>query len=81
MTDDDRKPLKLSELAGDRDERGLICKKCGCRHFNVKHTRRGDGYILRERKCRNCGRVVWTNEKIWADPQNVALVPRGGPAS
>jgi hypothetical protein len=61
---DERTPLKLSELSGDRDERGLICKKCGCRHFNVKHTRPAPSSIMRERQCRHCGKVVWTREKM-----------------
>jgi uncharacterized Zn finger protein len=64
MTDDDRKPLRLSTLSGDRDERGLICKDCGCRDFRVLHTRRGPESIQRERQCRNCGKVVRTREKI-----------------
>ena len=43
---DERKPLKLSEFSGNRDDRGLICKECRCRDFRVLHTRRADGYIL-----------------------------------
>ena len=60
---DERTPLKLGELSGDRDERGLICKNCGCRHFNVLHTRPGPASIQRERQCRHCGKVVRTWEK------------------
>ena len=61
---DVRQPLEVSKLSDDRDERGLVCKKCGGRHFNVKHTRPAPSSIMRERECRNCGKVVWTREKI-----------------
>ena len=47
-----------------QDTLGLECRKCGCRHFSVLHTRRAQQAILRERQCRNCGKVVWTREKI-----------------
>jgi hypothetical protein len=60
---DEKTAIRMSELSGDRDERGLICKKCGCRDFRVKHTRPGTESIRRERECRHCGRVVWTCEK------------------
>ena len=46
------------------DKRGLECRKCGCRHFRVLHTRPVANGILRERECRNCGKVVWTREKM-----------------
>jgi hypothetical protein len=60
---DEKAPVKMSEACADRDERGLICKNCGCRDFRVKHTRLGSESIRRERECRYCGRVVWTCEK------------------
>jgi uncharacterized Zn finger protein len=61
---DEKQAIKMSEVCGDRDERGLMCKNCGCRDFRVLHTRRGPESIQRERECRNCGKVVWTREKI-----------------
>lgn len=34
---------------------GLVCRKCGCRHFEVAATRRGSDVIVRYRVCRHCG--------------------------
>lgn len=47
----------------DRDERGLECRKCGCRHFIVDHTRRANGMIVRYRRCRHCGQRMTTCER------------------
>lgn len=44
--------------------RGLECKACGCRMFNVLHTRPMVGYIIRERECRNCGKKMRTKETL-----------------
>jgi len=58
--DDDRIPVRLSKL--QHDDKGLVCRKCGCRHFRVIYTRpQADGRIKRSRQCRNCGRrmVTW----------------------
>lgn len=50
-----------------KDQRGLICPKCGCRHFRVIYTRaRWGGRILRRRQCRHCGKRVTTFEQLWA---------------
>lgn len=44
--------------------RGLICPKCGCRHFRVLYTRKGHREaIVRRRECRHCGRRITTWEK------------------
>ncbi|MCG3181854.1 MAG: hypothetical protein BIFFINMI_04289 [Phycisphaerae bacterium] len=43
---------------------GLVCRACGCRHFHTVYTRPRDGYILRRKECRNCGRRVMTREQI-----------------
>jgi hypothetical protein len=66
MSDDseERKPIKMSELCGDKDERGLVCRKCGCRDLRVDATRDGIGEIRRYRVCRNCGRRIPTHERI-----------------
>ena len=50
-------PLETSNV-------GLECRKCGCRHFRVLHTRPVANSILRERECRNCGKIVHTKETI-----------------
>lgn len=47
---------KATELAGRADGRGLLCHRCGCRHFfKVASTRPEDDFIMRYRVCRNCG--------------------------
>jgi len=59
-----KKRIRLSDIQRvDRDDRGLACRKCGCRHFEVVYTRpaRG-GKIMRRRECRNCGRRMTTFE-------------------
>jgi hypothetical protein len=43
--------------------RGLVCRKCGSRHFLVVYTRPRDGCIVRSRKCRNCGTRMITWER------------------
>lgn len=42
---------------------GLVCRNCGCRHFEVVYTRAYAGRILRRRECRHCGRRMTTNER------------------
>jgi hypothetical protein len=43
---------------------GFECRNCGCRHFEVYYTRPRDGYIVRSRFCRNCGRRIITRERV-----------------
>lgn len=43
---------------------GLICRKCGCRHFHTIYTRRRNDGIVRRKECRNCGRRIVTQERI-----------------
>jgi hypothetical protein len=46
------------------DQRGLVCRHCGCRHFRVIYTRPAwGGRIARRRECRNCGKRMTTWEK------------------
>lgn len=46
-----------------RDERGILCPQCGCRHFKTSHTEPlSDGRIRRRKCCRHCGRKVVTFE-------------------
>ena len=42
--------------------RGLECRACGCRHFEVLYTRPRPGGIMRVRQCRHCGRRMITRE-------------------
>jgi len=48
---------------GNRDDRGLCCRYCGCRHFRVVYTRpTWRGRIMRRRECRHCGKRMTTWE-------------------
>jgi len=50
-------------MTKDNEERGLVCPKCGCRHFIVVYTRPAHGRrILRCRECRHCLRRMITYE-------------------
>ncbi len=47
------------------DHRGLVCPKCGCRHFYVIYTRPAWGNrIIRRRRCRDCGARITTTERM-----------------
>ena len=44
--------------------KGLVCRNCGCRHFEVIYTRPRPGErIVRRRECRHCGRRITTYEQ------------------
>lgn len=46
------------------EDRGLVCTRCGCRHFFVVYTMPArDGSIRRLKECRNCGQRLRTREK------------------
>ncbi len=47
-----------SEDARDRVE----CRECGCQHFEVTKTITKEGKVRRRRKCRHCGRPLFTRE-------------------
>ena len=56
----DRKVWRGSEIL----EGGLVCRKCGCRHFCVIYTRPApDGKVTRRRECRHCGKRMTTIEQ------------------
>lgn len=46
------------------EPKGLVCPKCGCRHFYVVYTRPRAGKIMRRKECRYCGRRVTTTERV-----------------
>ena len=53
-----------SDSPAPETQRGLQCRKCGCRHFHVIYTRAAwGGRILRRRECRHCGRRMTTWEQ------------------
>jgi len=68
---------RFSENA-NRDERGLLCPACGCRHLRVVYTRPTWGSrIMRRRECRHCGQRVSTWETAGAKSTPKAF-DRGG---
>ena len=50
-------------VASPAEQRGLECRACGCRHFEVRYTRQQTNRIMRVRQCRHCGRRLVTYEK------------------
>ena len=55
--------VKRKKWPPEDDGRGLECRKCGCRHFYVNHTRKMNRMIIRYRRCRNCGQRMTTCER------------------
>ncbi len=52
-----------SKDAAAAEQKGLVCRHCGCRHFRVVYTRPAwGGRIMRRRECRHCGRRTTTFE-------------------
>lgn len=52
--------------ASKAQDRGLVCRKCGCRHFRVYYTRpMPDGSVFRRRVCmnRHCEHKMSTRER------------------
>jgi len=46
------------------DSGGLICTRCGCRHFRTLYTRPNPrGGVTRRRECRHCGKRLTTIER------------------
>jgi hypothetical protein len=54
---------KVFTGAAPQSPLGLECRKCGCRHFVVDHTRKISGMIVRYRRCRHCGQRMTTAER------------------
>lgn len=51
------------------DQRGLECRYCGCKHFRVIYNQATwGGRIMRQRKCRHCGRRMTTWEQSHGEP-------------
>lgn len=49
---------------------GLVCAKCGCRHFLTPSTwRLKDGTVRRLRVCRHCGQPINTTEHVDTPPE------------
>jgi len=56
-------PKSAQNAAAAGTGRGLECRKCGCRHFLVDHTRKVNRMIVRYRRCRHCGQRMTTCER------------------
>ncbi len=52
-----------------QDKGGLVCPVCACRDFRVANTYpfSDSGTKLRRRQCRNCGKIVTTQETLVSD--------------
>jgi transcriptional regulator NrdR family protein len=64
----------MKPTQGRRNDVGIECPACGCRHFQVTHTEPlRDGRIRRRKVCRYCGKKVLTYETaatMWAREDN-----------
>lgn len=47
-----------------KEELGLVCLNCGCRHFYTIDVRPGLRFIRRRRECRHCKKRVTTTERV-----------------
>lgn len=48
-----------------RQQVGIECPQCGCRHFYTTNTEPlRDGRIRRRKECRNCSRRLVTYEQV-----------------
>jgi hypothetical protein len=57
-------PNPALQITSPADQRGLVCRQCGCKHFRVIYTRPAwGGRLVRRRECRHCGRRMTTWEK------------------
>jgi ribosomal protein L33 len=63
MSGERKKYTQADLIPGMRDEKGLVCQHCGCRHFFVHWTKQHNNYIERKRVCRHCGRWMLTREE------------------
>ena len=53
-----------TQQIGTKQDYGLECRECGCKHFRVVYTRPyHGGRIMRRRECRHCGKRITTWEK------------------
>jgi transcriptional regulator NrdR family protein len=62
--------VKQDGKKADDEDRGLRCRKCGCRQFWVVYTRAAWGAkVIRRRECRECGQRLTTWEKAIGGPR------------
>ena len=53
--------------AAEPAQEGMRCPGCGCRHMPALFTRHHGTRTYRTRRCRNCGRLVRTQERVLTD--------------
>jgi len=47
----------VPQVTQPADQRGLVCRHCGCKHVGIIYTRPAwGGRIQRRRECRHCGK-------------------------
>lgn len=61
MSEEQKRPT-LGELR--RQTAGIVCPKCGCSQMPAISTQRIGVKMVRRRKCRLCGHVVVSSERI-----------------
>lgn len=49
---------------GDEVPKGLRCRGCNCAESTVLNTYRHPDRVQRRRRCRHCGRVFVTTERL-----------------
>ncbi|MSR56789.1 MAG: hypothetical protein EXS05_03850 [Planctomycetaceae bacterium] len=50
--------------ATEAPQEGMRCRGCGCRHMPALFTRHHGNRTYRTRRCRSCGRLVRTQERV-----------------
>lgn len=59
----ERKKVDLTKRY--RDDQGIKCPDCGCRHFwKTYESRPEGGTVFRIKECRHCGKRIKTRERI-----------------
>ncbi len=54
-------------MADTTDNTGLVCRKCGCRHFHVIYRKAVKDGFRRLQSCRHCGHRISTMETTVAE--------------
>ncbi len=61
----------MNQMRNKRDQAGIACPKCGCRHFYTTHTEPlRDGRLRRRKMCRYCRRRIVTYEVVLPPPSS-----------